>query len=57
MARLDRGTRARELARLIGGSSVTEAILSSAGELLDQAEQYKEKQKQKQKAAPKGPAG
>ncbi|MCI8871076.1 MAG: DNA repair protein RecN [Lawsonibacter sp.] len=57
VARLDRGTRARELARLIGGSSVTEAILSSAGELLDQAEQYKEKQKKKQKAAPKGPAG
>ncbi len=39
--RMDRERRTQELARLIGGAAVTPALLSSAGELLDQAERYK----------------
>ena len=39
--RLERQARQQELARLMGGSSVTAAILSSAEELLGQAESYK----------------
>ncbi len=35
--RLDRDARVQELARLVGGASVTPALLKSAGELLDQA--------------------
>ncbi len=41
VATLDRKQRQEELARLTGGSQVTSALLSSAGELLDQAAQYK----------------
>ncbi len=43
VVRLDREKRTQELARLIGGTAVTPALLSSAGELLDQAERYKQK--------------
>ena len=38
---LDREQRKRELARITGGNQVTEALLESAGELLDQAEAYR----------------
>ena len=38
---LDREQRKAELARLTGGSHVTEALLQSAGELLDEAEAYR----------------
>ena len=38
---LDREQRKAELARITGGSHVTEALLASAGELLDQAERYR----------------
>ena len=38
---LDRERRKAELARITGGSHVTEALLASAGELLDQAERYR----------------
>ena len=38
---LDREQRKAELARITGGSHVTEALLESAGELLDQAERYR----------------
>ena len=40
---LDRQQRAQELARLTGGAHVTEALLRSAGELLDEAEAYRKK--------------
>lgn len=39
---LDREERCRELARLVGGASVTEALMKGARELLDQAQAYKE---------------
>ncbi len=39
---LDREHRKAELARITGGSKVTEALLESAGELLDEAEAYRE---------------
>ena len=38
---LDREARKAELARITGGSKVTEALLASAGELLDAAEAYR----------------
>ena len=38
---LDRPARMAELARITGGSSVTAALLASAGELLDAAEAYR----------------
>ena len=38
---LDRERRKAEQARITGGVSVTEALLASAGELLDQAETYR----------------
>lgn len=38
---LDRERRKAELARITGGSRVTEALLESAGELLDEAERYR----------------
>ena len=38
---LDREQRKAELARITGGSKVTEALLESAGELLDEAERYR----------------
>lgn len=38
---LSRKRRMEELARLAGGEQVTEALLHSAGEMLDQAEQWK----------------
>ncbi len=41
--RMNRDRRIQELARLIGGAAVTPALLNSAGELLDQAEQYKKR--------------
>ena len=41
VVRLDRESRKAELARITGGNQVTEALLSSAGELLDQAETYR----------------
>ena len=41
VARMDRERRILELARLIGAAAVTPALLKSAGELLDQAEQHK----------------
>lgn len=40
---LDRQQRAQELARLTGGAHVTEALLRSAEELLDEAEAYRKK--------------
>ena len=40
---LDRKQRAQELARLTGGAHVTEALLRSAEELLDEAEAYRKK--------------
>ena len=39
---LDREARKRELARITGGSKVTETLLHSAGELLDEAKQYRD---------------
>ena len=41
VVQLDRERRKAELARITGGSSVTETLLESAGELLDQAERYR----------------
>ena len=41
VVQLDRERRKAELARITGGTSVTEALLESAGELLDQAERYR----------------
>lgn len=41
---LSRQRRMEELARLSGGERVTEALLHSAGEMLDQAEQWKGRQ-------------
>jgi len=38
---MDREQRKAELARLTGGTKMTEALLRSAGELLDEAESYK----------------
>ena len=38
---LDRERRKAELARITGGAKVTEALLASAGELLDEAEEYR----------------
>ena len=38
---LNREQRKAELARITGGSKVTEALLESAGELLDEAETYR----------------
>ena len=38
---MDREQRKAELARITGGSRVTEALLESAGELLDAAEEYR----------------
>ena len=38
---LDREARKAELARITGGSQITEALLRSAGELLDNAEAYR----------------
>lgn len=42
---LDRERRKAELARITGGSKVTDALLESAGELLDGAEAYRKKLK------------
>lgn len=42
LERLDRTQRREELARLIGGASITPSLLESAGELLRQAEQQKQ---------------
>ena len=39
--RMDREQRKAELARITGGSKVTDALLESAGELLDAAEAYR----------------
>lgn len=39
---LDRERRKSELARITGGSQITDALLASAGELLDAAEAYRE---------------
>ncbi|WP_298029767.1 DNA repair protein RecN [uncultured Dysosmobacter sp.] len=41
VVQLDRERRKAELARITGGSKVTEALLESAGELLDEAEAYR----------------
>ena len=41
--RLDQQGRVDELARLIGGTTVTDSLRSSASELLDQAENYRKK--------------
>ena len=41
VVQLDREQRKAELARITGGSQVTEALLESAGELLDGAEAYR----------------
>ena len=38
---LDQERRRAELARITGGSKVTNALLASAGELLDAAEAYR----------------
>ena len=42
LERLDRSQRRKELARLIGGASITPSLLESAEELLRQAEQQKQ---------------
>ena len=42
VTRLDGEGRKRELARLIGGDTVTETTLSSASELIEAADRYKE---------------
>ena len=42
---LDRERRKAELARITGGSQVTDALLASAGELLAAAERYKKKKR------------
>ena len=42
VCRLDRAQRQAELARISGGAAVTEALLQSAGELLDAAAAYRE---------------
>ena len=44
LERLDRSQRREELARLIGGASITPSLLESAEELLRQAEQQKQAQ-------------
>ena len=41
VVRLDRERRKAELARITGGTKVTDALLESAGELLDDAEAYR----------------
>ncbi|MBQ9348698.1 MAG: DNA repair protein RecN, partial [Oscillibacter sp.] len=41
VVQLDREQRKAELARITGGNQVTEALLKSAGELLDAAETYR----------------
>ena len=41
VVQLDRERRKAELARITGGTKVTEALLESAGELLDGAEAYR----------------
>ena len=41
VVQLDREHRKAELARITGGSKVTESLLESAGELLDEAERYR----------------
>jgi len=41
VVRMNRAERCGELARLTGGSRLTDAMLQSAGELLDEAEAYK----------------
>ncbi len=41
VVQLDRERRKAELARITGGSRVTDALLESAGELLDEAEAYR----------------
>ena len=41
VVQLDRERRKAELARITGGSKVTEALLESAEELLDEAERYR----------------
>lgn len=41
VVQLDRERRKAELARITGGSKITEALLESAGELLDEAEAYR----------------
>lgn len=41
IVQLNRRQRMAELARLTGGSRVTEALLESAGELLDEADEYR----------------
>ncbi len=41
VVQLDRDRRKAELARITGGSQVTDALLASAGELLDAAESYR----------------
>ena len=42
VVQLDEEARKAELARITGGSQVTEALLESAGELLHQAAAYRE---------------
>ena len=41
VVQLDRERRKAELARITGGTKLTEALLESAGELLDEAEAYR----------------
>lgn len=43
VVQMDRERRKAELARITGGSKVTEALMASAGELLDEAEAYRRK--------------
>jgi len=44
VTRLDRAARQEELARLSAGTHITPAAIESAGELLDAAARYREKQ-------------
>ena len=43
VARLDKDGRVEELARLIGGTAVTDVLKQSAVQLLEQAEEYRKK--------------
>ena len=42
VVQLEREQRKAELARITGGTRVTDALLQSAGELLDEAEAYRQ---------------
>ena len=49
--RLSQQRRKEELARLTGGAVISDAILKSAGELLTEAEGYKQNRKKQQESS------